>query len=249
MYAHKSTRSHKLGNARSMRSNSSGIRLCILGLLAWVLAGCQSLVQAPTPTLEASLMDRSLLTDKPCPAPCWYGLELGKSTRAEVLATLQTLSFADPKTIQEVGSGYWDYTTDKNLPATLIGIDCRRPNRQYPQCAALTVSNDILVDIGLSPNYALTLSEVVNHLGPPDYVGAVILQDLTTCKLMLMWVKKQIQMERTEPNGKNLCEAVRAGQRLDPSLTVDDIFYELPQFFDKIPLEGRDRPWPGFARP
>jgi hypothetical protein len=220
--------------------------LCTLTVIAWTLTAC---AQRPTPTLEASLMDKSLLTDKPCPAPCWYGLELGKSTRAEVLATLQTLSFADPKTIQEAGSNYWDYTADKNLPATLIRIDCRRPNRPYPQCAALRVSNDILVDIILSPNYALPLSEVVDHLGPPDYVGAVILQDLTTCQLMLMWIKKQIQLERTEVNGKNLCEAVRAGQRLDPSLTVDAIYYMLPQWFARLPEEGRDRPWAGLARP
>jgi len=68
-------------------------------------------------------------------------------------------------------------------------------------------------------------------------------------QIFLIWVKKQIQMERTESNGKNLCEAVRADQRLDPSLTVDEIFYELPQFFKEIPMEGRDHPWPGFARP
>lgn len=217
--------------------------LCTLTVIAWTLTAC---AQRPTPTLEASLMDKSLLTDKPCPAPCWYGLELGKSTKAEVLATLQTLSFADPNTIQEVAYGYWDLTTDKNLPATLIGIDCRQPNQQ---CVGLTISNNVLVGIGLFPNYELTLSEVVGHLKEPDYVGAVILQDLTTCKLMLMWVKKQIQMERTEPNGKNLCEAVRAGQRLDPSLTVDAIYYDLPQWFKKIPEEGRDRPWAGLARP
>ncbi len=191
-------------------------------------------------------MDKSILSDKPCPAPCWYGLELGKSTKAEVLATLQTLSFADPKTIHESASGYWDYTANANMAATVIGIDCRRPNRL---CAGLWVSNDVFVSIVLSPNYELTLGEVVGHLGQPDYVGAAVVPERPTCKIFLMWVKKQIQMERTESNGKNLCEAVRAGQRLDPSLTVDDIFYELPQFFDKIPLEGRDRPWPGFARP
>ncbi len=232
-----------------MQSNRWGIRLCIFGLIAWMLTSCQSPVQTPTPTLEASLMDRSLLTDKPCSAPCWYGLELGKSTKAEVLATLQTLSFADPKTIDETARGYWDYAANEDKAATLITIDCRRPNRPYPVCAGLTVYNDILVDISLSPNFALTLKEVVDHLGPPDYVGAPILMNLTTCQLMFMWVKKQILMEQSEPIGKTLCEAVRAGQRLDPNLTVDEIEYMLPPWLALAPMEGRDHPWPGFIEP
>ncbi len=249
MYVNKSMQSHKRGNARVMRLNRWGIRLRMLGLIVLVLAGCQSPVQTPMPTLEASLMDRSLLTDKPCPAPCWYGLELGKSTKAEVLATLQTLSFADPKTIRESASSYWDYTANANMAATVIGIDYRRPTPSSLGCAGFTIYHDTLVEIFLSPNYTLTLKEIVDHLGPPDYVGAPILMDRTTCQLMFMWVKKQILMKQSEPIGKTLCDAVRAGQRLDPNLIVDEIEYMLPPWLALAPEEGRDHPWPGFAEP
>jgi hypothetical protein len=191
-------------------------------------------------------MDRSLLTGKPCQAPCWYGLELGKSTRAEVLATLQTLSFADPATIQEVAYGHWDLEIRKNLPATLIGIECRQP---HWQCAGLVVSNDKLVSIGLFPNYDLTLREVIDYLGAPDYVRTISESDPTICKLMLWWTKRQIELERSVPNGEAFCKAVRAGERLDPNLTIQRIYYDLPQRFSIIPMEGLDRPWPGFTEP
>ena len=229
-----------------MQFTRFGLHICILILLVGVLAGCQTASLTPRPTLEASLMDRSLLTGKPCQAPCWYGLELGKSTRAEVLATLQTLSFADPATIQEIADGYWDLEIRKNLPATLIGIDCRQPQRQ---CAGLTVSDDVLVGIGLFPNYDLTLREVVDYLGAPDYVRAVINQDRTTCKIALWWIKRQIELERSVQNGQALCEAVKGGNRLDPNLTIQRIYYDLPQRFSIIPMAGLDRPWPGFKGP
>jgi hypothetical protein len=224
----------------------SGLHICILILLVGGLAGCQTTSPTPRPALEAALMDRSLLTGKPCLAPCWYGLELGKSTKAEVLATLQTLSFADPATIQEDADGYWDLEIHKNLPATLIGIDCRQPQRQ---CAGLLVSNDKLVSIGLFPNYDLTLREVVEYLGTPDYVRAVSESGPTTCKLMLWWPKRQIELERSVPNGEAFCKAVKAGERLDPNLTIQRIYYNLPQWFTEIPMEGLDHPWPGFKEP
>jgi hypothetical protein len=242
----KSTAFRKLRELQLVQSNTPVVRVYILILLIGGLAGCQVALPTPKPTLEAALMDQSLLTGKPCSAPCWYGLELGKSTKAEVLATLPDLSFADPTTIEEDAYGYWDLEIHQNLPATLISINCRQPQRQ---CADLTVSNDILVSIGLFPNYELKLGEVVDYLGVPDYVGSVMEQDQTTCKIALWWINRQIRLERSVQNGQALCEAVKAGNRLDPNLTIQRIYYDLPAAFAKIPLTSRDRAWPGFAEP
>ncbi len=94
------------------------IWLYLLCIFVWVLTGCQFPVQTPfptpTPTLEPSQMDKSLLTDTPCPAPCWYGLELEKSSKADVLTTLQTLSFINSNSIDESAEGYLDPITNKN---------------------------------------------------------------------------------------------------------------------------------------
>ena len=136
------------------------IRMIILGIIVWSLTSCQLNVQVSSPTLEASMMDQSLLTDQPCSAPCWYRLELGKSNKAEVLSTLQSLAFANPATIHEKNYGYWDLSAEKNIPASLISIDCRNPSWQ---CAGLVVANNTLVSIGWFPNYNLSLLEVVDR--------------------------------------------------------------------------------------
>jgi len=74
----------------------------ILGLLlVAVSTGCVAwgwrVAPTPTPTLEPTLIDWSILTGLPCAAPCWYGLEVGRSTKSDILATARPLSFIDPR--------------------------------------------------------------------------------------------------------------------------------------------------------
>ena len=229
-----------------MQFNKYAVGSFVFIMLAGFLVSCQSLSRTPTPTLDADRVDRSLLTDQPCPAPCWYGLELGKSTRADVLATLRTLSFADPDTIQENAVGYWDRFSHKSLAATVIGANYRSSRQQS---AGLIVANDTLLSIGIFPNYPLSLAQVVDHLGPPDYVSAIMGLDRTTCYLELIWLNRQIVVGRTELNGQQLCDTLDSGKSLDPNLIVEEIHYELPQWFSEIPAPGRDHPWPGFTGP
>ena len=229
-----------------MQFNKYAVGSFVFIMLAGFLVSCQSLSRTPTPTLDADRVDRSLLTDQPCPAPCWYGLELGKSTRADVLATLRTLSFADPDTIQENAVGYWDRFSHKSLAATVIGANYRSSRQQS---AGLIVANDTLLSIGIFPNYPLSLAQVVDHLGPPDYVSAIMGLDRTTCYLELIWLNRQIVVGRTELNGQQLCGTLDSGKSLDPNLIVEEIHYELPQWFSEIPAPGRDHPWPGFTGP
>lgn len=198
----------------------------------------------PILTLEAPLMDLSILTDEPCPAPCWYSLELNKSTKLDVINTLQTLSFVDANTVQEHPYGYWDHLTDKNLEATLISVDCIEPQQQ---CVGLTIANDSLKGIGLFPNYLLTLSDVVNSLGPPDFVRAVILQNKMDCKIILTWMDRQIMMEHDEHLGKELCNTVNAGNHLNANLRIHRIYYELPEKFTYESQNGEV--WPGLGVP
>ena len=93
-----------------------------------------------------------------------------------------------------------------------------------------TVVSDTLKNINLLLNYDLSLSELVNHLGPPDYIGAPIgiEGDTSHCEVFLFWIGRQIM-----------------GRFYSPST----ISYELPEEFEMLPLVGRDRPWPGFSKP
>jgi hypothetical protein len=63
-------------------------------------------INSPTITIDELLLDRSLLTDKPCMAPCWYGLDINKSTKDKVMETLKTLSFIDQNRIFESEGQY-----------------------------------------------------------------------------------------------------------------------------------------------
>ena len=222
--------------------------LCV-GLLALGVGGCNIVVQSPTPTLAASLMDRSLLTDQPCSAPCWYDLELGKSTKTEAMATLKMLSFWDANTIHEEGYNYWDPAIHYDVPSLLVSAECIQPQQQ---CIGLNFVNDVLMEMGFFPNYPLRLGEAVAHLGPPDYVRAEMGLGNAECRLALIWIKRQttiLHLDRSWQTRQKLCESVQAGKSIDSALTVDVISYQLPQQFADIPLAGWDQPWPGFTTP
>ncbi len=219
-------------------------RLCILMSATEILAACVQ-VAPLTPTLEASLTDTSILTDSPCSAPCWYGLELNKSTKAEISSTIKTLSFLEQNSVVESAIGWYP-----NIPTQAIGVDCRQPPNR--QCVTFLVVSDTLKCIMLSPNYNLTIGQLVAHLGPPDYVGSPIgiEGDTSHCEVFLFWVHWQMRgiTYGSSSIGNRLCEDVRSGKKLDSNLKVDVIDYELPEDLAVSP-RGRDQPWPGFLEP
>jgi hypothetical protein len=234
----------------SPRLEKGGL-LCFVVLLAWLLSACQLFsnkepaTPTPAPSLEAFLMDRSILTDEPCQAPCWYGLELGSSGRDEIKNTLDKLSFINPDTIEEGPDYYYlDPTSDKYLPAEFISADCRSPQQR---CVVLEIVNKILASVELTPNYYLSIDEVVNHLGPPDYIRAVLYQDNSTCMLVFSWEKKPIEMERLEKNGRRLCSSINEGGRIPPYLAIDWIAYGFTHSLVNERANGK--PWPGFTEP
>ncbi len=226
----------------------------IIGLLlVTVLTSCAAWGwgTTPTPTLEPSFIDSSILTSIPCAAPCWYGLEIGRSTKADILATAQTLSFVDPKGFPEDPSSYFDRTKGTNVPATLIRLNCRQPEGWT--CASLLMVNDVLKQIYLSPPPSLNFSEVVTHLGPPEYVkiypvpGSGVL-----CNVALIWKQRGIWvafLTGTPQKTQVRCQDVRGGKSPSPNLPIDQIIYESPDDFANVPESGADFPWSGFAQP
>lgn len=203
----------------------------------------------PTPSLEPTLTDRSLLTGVPCDAPCWYRLELGISDEDAILTTLQTLSFVDPTTIREYAVGYWDPIQEHNVPAKLIVAGCKEPKNQ--QCVGLTIANGNLKIVGLFPNYTLTLGEVVNRLGPPDYIVAdsTLPVHNPSCSISLTWKKQQIKIDHIENTPTSLCSGLDSSKKINPTLLVYLISYYLPEYIDLGLESGAKYPWPGFSNP
>ncbi len=230
---------------------------CLLGLIGVAaVAACTPWVGGtPTATLDTSLIDMSIVTGIPCAPPCWYGLELGRSTKAEVLAEAKTLSFIDPSEFPEQPCSYWDPSIKAPVPATLLSLKCREPKGQT--CAGLTVSGGVLVNIGLFSHPPITLGEAVAHLGAPEFVKiSAIPPDLTLCDVGLIWKQRGIWVAFHNSDNNNpfqrqgvRCTDVRGGKGVSPNLPVKQILYQLPDQFADVPHAGGDFPWTGFAQP
>lgn len=106
--------------------------------------------------LRRALVDRSLLTNVPCAAPCWQGIVPGATTSSQALEILENSPYVKQNSIRtgsRNGSGratwYW------SIPG-FYGEN------------EMTWKDDIVQDIGLSIAYELTLNEIINKFGPPE---------------------------------------------------------------------------------
>jgi len=211
----------------------------------------------PSPTVEVSLTDRSLLTDEPCASPCWYGLELGVSSREEALAIAGSLPFVDSTEVSASPDGYWDVQRQENLPAELFRFGCREPAQT---CAALVFVDGVLTRIYVFPNYPLRFDEVTEHLGVPDYVQIRPYHGGASpfCSVALVWQSRGVIVgfDTADPFPKPgelrvRCSDIRGGVGIDAGLPVQSIFYGLPtdNSFATLPDPGGDFPWTGFGEP
>lgn len=226
-------------------------RILLIGIL-FISACRQNSSQVrpnQTPTLDSFLTDSSILTDIPCEAPCWYGLELNESTRGDVFTVLQGLTFISQNTVQETLVGYWDPIVEDNIPAKLISANCIQPEDR--QCVGLTIADDRLKIIGLFPNYEIRFDELVNHLSAPDYVSINLIPPIHSpgCSVSLIWVEQRIIVDHTEKSDSTLCDDVHSGTGIKPFLSVNSITYFLPEYIELRIESSETYPWSGFAEP
>ncbi len=201
-----------------------------------------------TPTLSSQHMDRSILTGDPCQAPCWYGLELGKSTKSDVIRTIENLTFLDPENISTRASSYWDDTVG-NVNSTRMNVG--RIIKEYGNCVGFNFVDDEIKTISIIPNYPLSFKELVDSIGKPDYVQVFYLQNnVKDCDVTLEWTKRGIEDYDRSAGLENqeYCTSVIEGKGVYSNLYVDTIVYCLPGHISLIdvPSRGRDFPWVGF---
>ncbi len=250
MFAIKSSLFHKSVSAYSWWFTTLFSRLFVLGVLGLLFTGCnlraKPLLGTPTPTpiLDESLADRSLLTGEPCEAPCWQMLELGKSTKSDVIAKLRDLTFINASTIGEAPSTYWYLDPVQAVSAIRVHANCIVPKRH---CVGLELVNNQLVAVRFVPNYTLLVKDLVDRFGPPDFVRPVLHQDGRKCLLFYTWEMRQILARSSIPDGKDRCESIEDGHGLDKNLNIIGVRYELPGAFYFERQDGQE--WPGFLEP
>ncbi len=208
--------------------------LIALLLLASGFVGCNTSVPQVT-----AAVDRSFLTGKPCAAPCWYGLELDKAEQEAVLATLRGLEFVDESSIRIHNNSVWP-----QFPIASEIYFCSKSDKR--NCNTAVFSEEKLKMLWLSVEYDLTLNEVVQQLGKPDYISySPYRPESRSCTLQLYWPTSHIFVSNDSETDDSICQALKAGKGLDPNIKVTGIVYAVSETF--VPGYGVD--WPGFIAP
>jgi len=192
-----------------------------------LLFGCADIASTPSP----EQMDKSPFTGIPCKAPCWQGLQIGEASEKDVMDKLSILTFIRQDTIQV----YRDVTmssVDSSISAKGVKFiaDCKYPQMQ---CLVVRVVDDTLTEIEISLNYEIQVTEAIEYLGAPDYIGYSMLgaEDIL-CEVLLIWSEKQLILVSQEFSGakttERYCGMVRDTGKITSSLTIAKARYLSP---------------------
>ena len=165
------------------------------------LFGCVEPIATPSP----DQMDKSPFTGIPCAAPCWNGLEVGKSSESDVMSTMPTLGFINQDTV-DVYQVLSMPSIDPDIWSRGVKViaNCIQPNKQ---CLTISIVNDILTEIVITLNYELEMKEAIEQLGNPDYVGFDRAGgELVACRVYLIWNEKQLVLASKIFEGPNAAE-------------------------------------------
>lgn len=130
-------------------------------------------------------VDQSFISGKPCKAPCWYGLELGKASVEDIQSTLSSLPFIDSASI-----GTQKFSSD--LDELLFFADCvySEPDKD---CVLLETSpGGKLRKIILVIYYPLTLESAIGQLGKPAYYISDPISGRDACTIHIYWPNSSV---------------------------------------------------------
>jgi hypothetical protein len=214
--------------------------LLVAVFLGIAIASCSNHTTSDDP-----LADQSFLTQQPCTAPCWHGLEPDKSSVDEVYATLNKLPFVDPATIAE-----WGYIWLDDDKAKQIGFRCLHPKDKG--CGgSLVISQGKLKEITLSIPYKLTFQKAVDLLDQPDTFDYRLADpEGNGCIITLIWTQRGTYLRSIEPKNNDQCRLIRESGRVSPDITVTQVFYVPTEVLKTGPNSffNSSIPWSGFAK-
>lgn len=211
--------------------------ICLPAGLFFALAGCtSSAITKPDPTL----MDTSILTDKPCKPPCWQGLILNESSSEQVYAKLDELPFVEHDSLKSL-----DFIELFGLSEpTMIYYNCKAA--PYELCGSLAIADDVLKVSTHRLQYYLPLYSVVNKLGEPNIVFYSPTPHGNSCVVDLEWPEKNILVSIEKSYRTKLCQEIQAGEAFEPDIDVFEVYYLVQDAFNKDRChEYNCVPWPG----
>ncbi len=187
-------------------------------------------------------VDRSFITQMPCASPCWYGLELDKSSKEEVISVLQTLPFVmkDSITVSDISYMYGN-------DSYAIHYDCSFTVKNH-RCGTLEIVNGTLKSNWYQLGYELEISEIVDLIGPPDFVQfRTPIAEIGGCDLVFFWQDLNIAVSYYHQRITKPCDFVIAHEKINPNQKIIFIDFQSDDFLLRWLNGGKTITWPGYS--
>jgi hypothetical protein len=205
----------------------------LMTLMGISLFGCVNYIPTPaTPlvTLSPEQVDNSPFTGIPCAAPCWRGLEVGKSTEKDALEIVATLTFINQESVQVYRRPSMpDYHIMDSGPGIEIDANCINSEKI---CLNLTTANDVVQKIVVGLNYEIGPDEAIAYLGTPDVVVVLpIGSEIFVCDVDLVWKNSRLVLTSTfradtDLEGvKKYCDGISNTAKVPSSLLISEARY------------------------
>jgi hypothetical protein len=190
-----------------------GHKILIIGMIFISLIGCKY------HTPSDNEVDKSPFTGIPCQAPCWQGLIVNESSESDVKSVLSTLTFIKQDSIIFHEMLLPSAANNTYTLGVEIYADCVYTK---DECLRLRVVNDTLLEINITLNYEITLSEAILYLNNPDFIGY---EDAGTeqisCQILILWENNQIILKSKRFYGLN--EYEDNCERINKTNTISNI--------------------------
>jgi hypothetical protein len=201
-------------------------------LFIFIVASCTLKNSQSQKTEVPVIEDDAWLTDIPCKAPCWNGLEPGKTTQADAIKITSELPF-----IYDLG------------PSQSFDFYCK--GLSGSSCLTLTFSKGILNEIFLSRHTPISFEEVVKIIGNPDgFIAERRFPETGGCIVILLWKERQMEIryyEDTHLLGRDLCQIIEINDnKIPPNLLVYEVYYMQKSLVQEAVIKANFQTWNGF---
>jgi len=203
----------------------TNIVVVLIGIL--ISSGCSDskATSIPSPIFIplAEQIDKSPFTGVPCAAPCWQGLEVGKSSERDVIVVLSKLTFINQETVQTYHVSMPNIDYSASAQGILIEANCANPGQQ---CLSLSVIDNVLTRIVIGLNYEIRPNEAIDYLGKPDYVGYDDFSaEKIMCEVYLVWKSSRLVLATKlgdSAGAEKYCYVVRSEGKVPASLQISE---------------------------
>lgn len=179
--------------------------LIIYLIFILALTGCLSNNSPSLPTVSPDFNYLIFLDNAPCPAPCWENLIIGKSKSNQALTEISKFSFVDLDKVRRTPQLVPNFSSESMVDGEVVSVSCAN---RLGTCITFIFANDNLREIYILLDSGVTMNQVVDRFGIPDYIHTHYTGgDETDCSVEVVWLSQQIVIySAVIPESGNLYE-------------------------------------------